>query len=236
LVDFDDVSYDDSADLLYGLAKQTVDHLKDYLKDENDVRKVLRVHQKPIAELIHAQMAKHHWEEKTEYEVQVTKGFTPLKPSSFTTPVAGGILDYRTPPKDKGRIAQCVFNGFSRCLCQPVKFQSDTERVLAIILDRDSQRWFRPALGQFQIYYHADHEYQPDFVAEVADAVYMIEAKRVTDLNTPEVKAKRVAGVRWCMHATDYLRRHGGKPWRYLLIPHNAVSENMTLAGLANHN
>lgn len=25
----------------------------------------------------------------------------------------------------------------------------------------------------------------------------------------------------------------GGKPWRYLLIPHDAIAENHTLAGLA---
>jgi type III restriction enzyme len=26
---------------------------------------------------------------------------------------------------------------------------------------------------------------------------------------------------------------HGGKPWRYLLIPHDEIAENKTLAGLA---
>lgn len=27
--------------------------------------------------------------------------------------------------------------------------------------------------------------------------------------------------------------RHGGKPWRYLLMPHDAVQVNATLSGLA---
>ena len=79
LVDFDDVSYDDHADLLYDLATQTVNHFKSYLPLESDVQKVLRVHQKPIAEFIHSQMLQHYWEETTGHEVVVSKGFTELK-------------------------------------------------------------------------------------------------------------------------------------------------------------
>ncbi len=41
LVDFDDISYDDHADLLYDLAAQTVQHFRTYLS-EDDTRKVLR--------------------------------------------------------------------------------------------------------------------------------------------------------------------------------------------------
>src|SRR4029077_2636670 len=41
LVDFDDVSYDDHADLLYDLAAQMVKHLRSYLKDEDEVKNVL---------------------------------------------------------------------------------------------------------------------------------------------------------------------------------------------------
>ena len=83
LVDFDDLSYDDHAELLYDLATQTVNHFKSYLKDEFEVRKVLRVHQKPIAEFIHAQMMDHFWEETTGYDVEVSKGFTELRASAI---------------------------------------------------------------------------------------------------------------------------------------------------------
>ena len=44
LVDFDDISYDDHADLLYDLAGQTVRHFRSYLSEE-DARKVLRCYQ-----------------------------------------------------------------------------------------------------------------------------------------------------------------------------------------------
>ncbi|MFH0879863.1 MAG: DEAD/DEAH box helicase family protein, partial [Lentisphaerota bacterium] len=61
LVDFDDISYDGHADLLYELAAQTVQHFKSYLSEE-DTRKVLRCYQRDIARFIHAQMQTHYWE------------------------------------------------------------------------------------------------------------------------------------------------------------------------------
>ncbi len=55
LVEFDDISYDDHADLLYDLAAQTVQHFQSYLS-EADARKVLCCYQRNIARFIHAQM------------------------------------------------------------------------------------------------------------------------------------------------------------------------------------
>lgn len=49
LVDYDDVSYDDHADLLYDLATQTANHFRSYLSEE-DTRKVFRCFQRPITQ------------------------------------------------------------------------------------------------------------------------------------------------------------------------------------------
>ena len=237
LVDFDDVSYDDHADLLYDLAAQTVKHFSTYLKNESEVRQVLRVYQKPIAAFVHTQMMDHFQEETTGYDVEVSRGFTELKASAYTASANDIILDYRSPPADKSRITQYLYTGFDRCLYRVTKFQSDTERKLAVILERNSKRWFRPAKGQFQIFYkvgHDDQEYQPDFVAETDDLIVMLEPKKASELDDPIVLAKRDAGIRWCDHATIYAKQHGAKPWKYLLIPHDVVAENMTLDGLLN--
>ena len=80
--------------------------------------------------------------------------------------------------------------------------KSDPERLLAIVLDRDSQRWFKPAKGQFQMFYrwNGEHpEYQPDFVAETANGIYMLEPKRKSDLEDPEVQLKKEVAVRKCL-------------------------------------
>jgi type III restriction enzyme len=132
-------------------------------------------------------------------------------------------------------MARYLFTGFSRCLYTEEKFQSEAERKLAVILDRDAIKWFRPAKGQFQIFYRsgADHlEYQPDFVAETAEAVFMLEPKASNQMDDPVVFAKKEAAVKWCSNASDHAQSYGGKPWRYLLIPHDEIAVNITMAAL----
>ena len=235
LVDYDDVSYDDHADLLYDLAGQTVSHFRGYLS-EDDTRKVLRCYQRPIAQFIHAQMQNHYWEEAAGYEVKVSKGFTELKDCAYTALATQTVRDFRNSPSDKSNMAKYVFGGFERCLYPVQKFQSDSERRLAIIADRESQKWFKPAKGQFQIFYLSagDHlEYQPDFVAETDSTIYMLEPKAKNEMENADVLAKKAAAVKWCKQATDYALTHGGKPWQYVLIPHDVIADNMTLLGLA---
>ena len=234
LVDFDDISYDANADLLYTLATQTVNHFKSYLPEE-EVWQVLHHHQKEIARFIHGQMQKHYREEISGYEVKVSKGFTELKPSAFTVNYGQKNLDYRVSPADKSNMAKYLFGGFSKCLYAVQKFHSEAERVLSVILEREATKWFKPAKGQFQIYYKsgADHpEYQPDFVAETETAIYMLEPKAKKDMEEPNVIAKMEAATRWCQRASDHNAKHGGKPWRYALISHEKIKENMTIEGL----
>lgn len=235
LVDFDDISYDDHADLLYDLAAQTVNHFKTYLSEE-DTRKVLRCYQRDIARFIHAQMQNHYWEEASGYEVVISKGYTELKESAYTHGISEPPLDYHVSPSDKSNMAKYLFNGFSRCLYPVQKFASDAERKLAVILDRDTLKWFKPAKGQFQIFYRqgADHlEYQPDFVAETEKMIFMLEPKARNEMDDEIVLAKKESALKWCTNASNHALSNGGKPWNYLLIPHDEIAENMTLDGLA---
>lgn len=236
LVDFDDVSYDEHADFLYDLASQTVKHLLSYLS-EDDARKVLRHYQKDIARYLHAQMDEHHWVEVAGYEVRVTKGFSDIRGSTYTAGAKDTVLDFKVSPEDKSNMARYLFTGFQYCLMDtPQRFQSDSERRLAVILEREKAKWFRPAKGQFQLFYKRgteQAEYQPDFVAETSDTIYMLEPKDAKQLTDAEVLAKKEAATKWCQLATDHAVSYAGKPWKYVLIPHNAITDNMTLAGLA---
>lgn len=234
LIDFDDVSYDDNADLLYELAEQVIQHMRSYLPEEQ-IGKVLRYHQREIARFVHAQMLEHYWEESSGYDVVVSSGFSPLKESSYSTLAEQEPLNFRISPSDKTNMAKYLFGGFTKCLYPVQKFDSDSERQLAVILDRESEKWFRPARGQFQIYYRTgtgEQEYQPDFVAETADYIYMLEPKARNQLDATEVIAKKEAAIRWCQNASDHAKTYDGKSWVYLLIPHDVITENMTLGGL----
>ena len=235
LIDFADISYDDEADLLYELAGDMVRHLESYLANDGEVLNVLLYYQRQLATHIHAQMQQHRWEKATGYEARVTQGFTPLRESAFTAVAGQPIQDVHTPPADRSRIRQSVFGHFQRCLYPYQKFDSDAERKLAVILEREAEKWFKPVLGQFQIYYRSgidQREYQPDFVAETAGGIYLLEPKAANEMNSEDVLAKRDAAVTWCQHASDHALANGGKPWQYALIPHDAIAENMTLVGL----
>lgn len=61
----------------------------------------------------------------------------------------------------------------------------------------------------------------------------MLEPKRRSEINDAEVLAKKEAAVEWCRQASEYMQSNGGKPWSYVLIPHDVIAQNMTLKGLA---
>jgi type III restriction enzyme len=180
-------------------------------------------------------MQEHFWEEASGYETKITKGFTELKSAAYTAAANEPPMDYRVSPPDKSNMAKYLFGGFQHCLYPVEKFQSDSERRLTVILERERLKWLKPRKGQFQIFYKwgSDHpEYQPDFVAEGADCIYMLEPKAANEMNDDEVKAKRDVAVKRCALASDYSASSGGKPWKYALIPHDAVTENMGVHGL----
>ncbi|WP_029352992.1 DEAD/DEAH box helicase family protein [Bosea sp. 117] len=235
LIDFDDVAYDEHADLLYDLAAQVANHLLT-THPEDGVRKILRLHQKEIARFVHAQMQNHFWQDtEVEYEVVVTRGFTELRKSAYTAAAGEVPLDFRQSPADKANMARYLFGGFQKCLYATQKFQSDAERKLAVVLDREALKWFKPARGQFQLFYRSGtdlQEYQPDFVAETDDCILMLEPKASNQMTDPDVLAKRDSALEWCRHASGHAASYGGKAWRYALIPHDAIAENMTLVGL----
>ena len=236
LIDFDDVAYDEHADLLYDLAEQVTRHFQSYLS-EDEARKVLRLHQKEIASFVHVQMQEHFWHDtQVAYDVVITRGFTELRNSAYTAAADEPPLDFRISPPDKSNMSRYLFGGFSHCLYPTQKFQSDSERKLAVILERESLKWFKPAKGQFQLFYRSgveDLEYQPDFVAETKSRIFMLEAKASNQMAAPDVIAKQDVAVVWCRRATEHAESYEGKPWTYVLIPHDAIAENMTIDGLA---
>ncbi|HGF7374507.1 TPA: DEAD/DEAH box helicase [Vibrio cholerae] len=236
LFDYDDIPYDEQAELLFDLATQAVNTLS--VENEEDVvENILQNQSDVIAKLIHAQLNNHFFEEATEYFVDVRSGFSTLRECAYTIAQDQPVQSYRDTVRDVSRIKQMLFGGFSRCLYPLQKFDSDTERRFAVILERDCEKWFKPAKGQFKMYYKrgSEHpEYVPDFVAETADYVLMIETKSTQHQNqdgswNEEVTEKARSGVKWCSHASEYLAQHGGKPWKYLLIPHDAVKEANSL-------
>jgi type III restriction enzyme len=238
LFNYDDVSYDEHAEVLFDLSKQAVEHLQSYLEGDKDVENVLQNQSDTIAKAIHSQMDKHFYEDATEYEVEVRSGFTELKDCSYTAAQGQDVLNYRDTVNEVSKITQMLFGGFNKCLYPIQKFDSDTERRFSIIIERDCIKWFKPAKGQFKMYYKmgTEHpEYVPDFVVEMDAYILMIETKSTQHRQADgswneEVTEKAKSGAKWCVNASDHLKENSGKEWKYLLIPHDEVKEANTLA------
>ncbi|MEK6590644.1 MAG: restriction endonuclease subunit R, partial [Nitrospinota bacterium] len=129
-----------------------------------------------------------------------------------------------------------VFSGFRKACHALYKFDSKTEKDFAIILENDKAvlKWLRPAQNQFHIYWkHNSRQYYPDFVVETVDMIYMIETKKEGDIETSDVQEKTQTALEYCKNATDFTTQNGGKPWKYVLIPHNVVQANMSFEYLS---
>ena len=97
-------------------------------------------------------------------------------------------------------------------------------------------KWLRPAPRQFNITWGIlnPRQYEPDFVVETGDTIYLIEVKAEKDMTSADVQDKAKAAIQFCKHATEYNAEHGEKPWKYVLIPHDKISMQMgfmTLVG-----
>jgi len=232
LIDFNDICYDDHSGLLYKLSGQVVEHLRGYLGDEDQVINVLQYHQQSLVNLIHSQMQDHYTESATEYVAKPSKGFHTLKPSNFSVDADESVRSFRAPVSERAKIKSMIFGGFSKSLYAQQKFDSDSERRFSVVLenDKDVVKWVKPSKGDLRIHYsHEADGYEPDFVAETAEAMFLCEPKQANQMTDDTVLAKARAAATWCKHATD----HCDKPWTYLLIPHDQIDETKTLAGLA---
>ena len=230
LVDFENVDYFTQSELLYDLAGQMVEHLRRYLS-ETEAENVLQQDNRLIAKEIHAQMVAHFWEQATDYEVKLSRGFTELKPCNYTA-TQQTLRNFRETLVDKINIKKMIFSGFQKCLYPLQKFDSDTELRFAIILERDAIKWFKPVKGQFQIYYKSgieQLEYVPDFVVETENVILMVETKSQSELNDEKVILKADAAITWCKNASNYSLSNDTKPWKYLLIPHDKIQESSQL-------
>ena len=231
LIDYDDISYDEHAALLYKLAGQLIAKLRTYLHVDDEIRNVLLYCNDQYVRLIHAQMQEHFDDGNPSYEVHVSKGFTTLTPSAFNAPADEQPRPYRTPVDEKKNIRSMLFGGFAKCLFPIQKFDSDTERRFSVLLENDKsvQKWVKPNKNTFQIHYEGDSNYEPDFVVETEGAYYLCEPKAEQEMGDETVQAKAHAAALWCKHASSVSR----KPWHYILVPHSAVDESKSLAGLA---
>lgn len=239
LVDKPDIWYDHHKDLLYKLSHQAVIHFQSYLKDDKDVINVVFNFKVPIAELIYQQMMGHHQivHEGFEKPLMSVRSCSVIKDPSISKNTGDRIYDFKENIEPVSAIRNKVFGGFVKAYHKQYKFDSKTEKDFATILEQDAGciKWLRPALSQFNIAYgRPSRDYNPDFVVETPEFIAMVETKKKDDMESTVVLAKAKAALTYCRYASEYNAQVSGKPWRYILIPHDAVQFNMSLSHLLN--
>ena len=237
LIDKDDIHYDETSDLLYKLAAQVVTHLKSYLSGDEEVINVLQYHQRTLVELVYSQMQKKFKTSAAKYEAKITKGFQTIKTNNYTIPNSDDVRNFRIHILEgqRNNIKALAFNGFEKCIYSIQKFDSYPEIRFARVLENDSTvlKWFKPGRNEFRIYPNNDKNYEPDFVVETKTRKYLCEPKRSDLIDSDEVQNKAKAAAKWCKYASKYASENSDKEWSYLLISHEAITEQSTLAGLA---
>ena len=239
LIDKQEIWYDEHKDLLYKLANQAVLHFQSYLASDREVVNVILNFKMPITEQIYQQMMAHHEiiHEGFEKPIMSVKPCSEIKDPSIAKNVGDRIYDYKENIEPVSQIRNKVFGGFVKAYHKLYKFDSKTEKDFATILeqDKDCIKWLKPALSQFNIYYgRPSKNYTPDFIVESPDYIAMVETKKKDDVESEIVQSKAKAALNYCINATEYNQQINGKPWKYLLIPHDAVKLNMSFQYLFN--
>ena len=232
LINYNEVDYDEHADLLYKLAGQALLSIKAG-RDQKSVENIVWNRKKNIAEFIYTQMKPHFYLEAKGFRTEISASFSEIKPHNMSKIAADSIHHYSETITPATRIKRCVFTGFKKSCHSRLKFDSKSEKDFAFILEEEANspvlKWLRPAPRQFNITWGilSPRQYEPDFVAETNDAIYLIEVKAEKDMTSADVQEKAKAAIQFCKYATEYNAEHGEKPWKYALIPHDKISMQM---------
>ena len=234
LINIPEVDYNTCAKLLFKLARQVLDKFATYLSDE-DVKNVVQYRKRDIVGYIKPQLMEHFKKEVVRFEAPDVRAFSQILEHNSYKFLQDEIYDFKETIEPASRIKSLMFTGFKKACHKTYKFDSKTEKDLAIILERDDsvEKWLRPAPNQFNITWDNNkRNYEPDFVVESKDTIYLIETKKENDISTEEVQFKAKAALLYCKNATEYTTANGGKPWKYVLLSHNSVKLNMDLEHL----
>lgn len=225
LMDYEDIDYDENSELLYHLAEQAVNAIGKNIGKEEDLPKVVNQFKKAISNMIYDQMKRHFVITALGYLKPNVLPFTGIVEQHLTELDGFGKVDYRDIVKP-GYVKKFIYRGFLKSYYTECKFDSLTELDFSNVLEADKNviRWLRPASNQFNIYWaNGSRRYEPDFIVETSDCIYMVETKALKDIPTEDVQAKKKAAEEYCKNASEYTAKHGGKPWKYHLLRHDIV-------------
>ena len=237
LIDVDFIDYDQNAKLLYKLSGQAINHFRSYLKSEDEVTNVVYSHKRRIADVISSQIRHNLVKKPVSYDLSQTLPFTEIFPHAYEQIKNDQTYHFTETITPTNAIPSKIFTGFKKACHEKYKFDSKSEKDFATILEKDDSnfvnKWLRPSRRQFNITWGAIGSiYEPDFIVETAECIYMVEVKKAQDVDSDDVQEKARAANAYCETASEYTKEHGGKPWQYVVIPHDRINLNSSVKDL----
>lgn len=220
-----EISVDEDADYILNIVQQYLALIDGSEADKNKiVRRYAKLIIDDIVKQIHENMDK-----QTYYTHVVQKDLIVFRKAVRNVRADGGEVNFRKTIANKSEIKKYVFTGYKKSYYNINAFDSDTERLVSVILedDKDVIRWIKPPLNQLGLFWQAGQQYNPDFLVETPTTKYMIEVKAKNEVNNPDVVGKAKEGIKWCKYASivDFDK----KPWEYKLITDEVISVGNTL-------
>ncbi len=225
-----EIDYEKCSTLLFKLITQACDHYEEKY-GINGMQNIVMMFKKDISDKIYKQMMQHFYCENGLLQEEIV-----------------GTRKYNLSQKHSGQVRKGLFEDFS-CDIRSVVFtgiikgvfdcakfdSAEGELTLARVLERDNDvlNWLRPNPKEFNLTYNGGHNYEPDFVVETADMIYLIEVKRDDMVDEADVIAKKNRAVQYCEVASRWCKANGYKQWRHLFIPAKMILPNSSFAQLA---
>lgn len=220
-----EISVDEDADYILNIVQQYLALIDGSEADKNKiVRRYAKLIIDDIVKQIHENM-----DRQTYYTHVVQKDLIVFRKAVRNVRADGGEVNFRKTIANKSEIKKYVFTGYKKSYYNINAFDSDTERLVSVILedDKDVIRWIKPPLNQLGLFWQAGQQYNPDFLVETPTTKYMIEVKAKNEVNNPDVVGKAKEGIKWCKYASivDFDK----KLWEYKLITDEGISVGNTL-------
>ena len=229
-----EIEYDNNSDVLYKHCGQAVNAIKNSLKKPETLGDTILMYRELIANKIYEQVKENITIEIVAKSKPEAEPYSLILPWYYSKEKDDEILNFRETVSAK-LLSSKVFNGFAKSCHDKYKFDSIPEKRFAEIIENsdDVIKWLRPASKQFNIWYNNNSDrYVPDFVAEAADIIYLIEIKAENELDDKIVKMKEEAAINYCKNATEINKARSEKAWKYAIIPHDKTDTNMTFKKL----
>ncbi len=227
-----EIDYESCSDLLKKLISQVINHFASK-HTESDTKNIVMMYCKDISNKIYLQMMQHFYRDNTLLREEVMSVSGANKKQTSRYKFECNLYD-TFKEKWFGSIKSVLFTGIKKGVFSSAVFDSEQEHILARIMEMDNDvlNWLRPAKTEFNIYYNHGKRYEPDFVIETKDSIFLTEVKDSSKLNDADVIAKKNRGIQFCKTVSEWAKANNFKEWKYLLIPHDQIRENSSFKNL----